>query len=218
MAFPGDTGALTAGLAVFSITVAAVAGPAVGLSPWITTLFTGLALAALTADAAYFGGRGGHVVAEAMPGGAARLRRIAIHEAAHGLIAQAEAVPVRRVLVGSWATLQAGVSGGGLTEFELPPAAKLPLHDLRRWSRVLQAGMVAEELIYGTSAGGADDKAQLGRLWGLSGYDVTTAQREQRQARRDVSSLLRTRRQELEDRADELATTAPRLGRSLLTP
>ena len=61
MAFPGDTGALTAGLAVFSITVAAVAGPAVGLSPWITTLFTGLALAALTADAAYFGGRGGHV-------------------------------------------------------------------------------------------------------------------------------------------------------------
>jgi hypothetical protein len=218
MAFPGDTGALTAGLAVFSITVAAVAGPAVGLSPWITTLFTGLALAALTADAAYFGGRGGHVVAEALPGGAARLRRIAIHEAAHGLIAQAEAVPVRRVLVGSWATLQAGVSGGGLTEFELPPAAKLPLHDLRRWSRVLQAGMVAEELIYGTSAGGADDKAQLGRLWGLSGYDVTTAQREQRQARRDVSSLLRTRRQELEDRADELATTAPRLGRSLLTP
>jgi hypothetical protein len=94
----------------------------------------------------------------------------------------------------------------------------LPLHDLRRWSRVLQAGMVAEELIYGTSAGGADDKAQLGRLWGLSGYDVTTAQREQRQARRDVSSLLKTRRQELEERADELATTAPRLGRSLLTP
>jgi hypothetical protein len=218
MAFPGDTGALTAGLAVFSITVAAVAGPAVGLSPWITTLFTGLTLAALTADAAYFGGRGGHVVAEALPGGAARLRRIAIHEAAHGLIAQAEAVPVRRVLVGSWATLQAGVSGGGLTEFELPPAAKLPLHDLRRWSRVLQAGMVAEELIYGTSTGGADDKAQLGRLWGLSGYDVTTAQREQRQARRDVSSLLKTRRQELEERADQLATTAPRLGRSLLTP
>ena len=218
MALPGNTGALTAGVAVFAITIAAVAGPAVGLSPWITTLFTGLALAALTADAAYLGGRGGHVVAEALPGGTARLRRIALHEAAHGLIAQEEAVPVRRVLVGSWATLQAGVSGGGLTEFELPPAAKLPLHDLRRWSRVLQAGMVAEELIYGTSAGGADDKAQLGRLWGLSGYDVPTAQREQRQARRDVSSLLKTRRQELEERADELATTAPRLGRSLLTP
>lgn len=189
-----------------------------GLSPWITTLFTGLALAALTADAAYLGGRGGHVVAEALPGGTARLRRIALHEAAHGLIAQEEAVPVRRVLVGSWATLQAGVSGGGLTEFELPPAAKMPLHELRRWSRVLQAGMVAEELIYGSSSGGADDRFQLGRLWGLSGYDVATAQREQRQARREVTSLLKNRRQELEERADQLATNAPRLGRSVPTP
>jgi hypothetical protein len=218
MALPGNTGSLTAGVAVFAITIAAVAGPAVGLSPWITTLFTGLALAALTADAAYLGGRGGHVVAEALPGGTARLRRIALHEAAHGLIAQEEAVPVRRVLVGSWATLQAGVSGGGLTEFELPPAAKMPLHELRRWSRVLQAGMVAEELIYGSSSGGADDRFQLGRLWGLSGYDVATAQREQRQARREVTSLLKNRRQELEERADQLATNAPRLGRSVPTP
>ncbi len=218
MALPGNTGALTAGVAVFAITIAAVAGPAVGLSPWITTLFTGLALAALTADAAYLGGRGGHVVAEALPGGTARLRRIALHEAAHGLIAQEEAVPVRRVLVGSWATLQAGVSGGGLTEFELPPAAKMPLHELRRWSRVLQAGMVAEELIYGSSSGGADDRFQLGRLWGLSGYDVATAQREQRQARREVTILLKNRRQELEERADQLATSAPRLGRSVPTP
>jgi hypothetical protein len=218
MAFPGETGALTAGLAVFAITVAAVAGPAVGISPWITTLFTGLALAALTADAAYLGGRGGHVVAEALPGGTARLQRIAIHEAAHDLIARTEAVPVRRVLVGSWATLQAGVSGGGLTEFEPPAAVRMPLPDLRRWSRVLQAGMVAEELIYGSSAGGADDRALLGRLWGLSGYDVATAQREQRQARREVAKLLKTRRQELEDRADQLVASAPRLGRALPTP
>ncbi|MEB3257905.1 MAG: hypothetical protein VKN83_06250 [Cyanobacteriota bacterium] len=218
MAFPGETGALTAGLAVFAITVAAVAGPAVGISPWITTLFAGLALAALTADAAYLGGRGGHVVAEALPGGTARLQRIAIHEAAHDLIARTEAVPVRRVLVGSWATLQAGVSGGGLTEFEPPAAVRMPLPDLRRWSRVLQAGMVAEELIYGSSAGGADDRALLGRLWGLSGYDVATAQREQRQARREVAKLLKTRRQELEDRADQLVASAPRLGRALPTP
>lgn len=218
MAFPGETGALTAGLAVFLITVAAVAGPAVGLSPWVTTLVAGLALAALTADAAYFGGRGGHVLAEALPGGTGRLRRIAIHEAAHNLIAQAEAVPVRRVLVGSWAALQAGVAGGGCTEFELPGAAKMPLHDLRRWSRVLLAGMVAEELLYGSSAGGADDRAQLGRLWGLSGYDVATAQREQRQARREVKAALKTRLEELAERADQLATSAPRLGRPLLSP
>lgn len=215
---PGETGALTAGVAVLVVTLTAVAGPLVGIPPWLPALAAGLALAALTADAALFGGRGGHVLAEALPGGVGRLRRIAIHEAAHGLVAQAEAVPVRRVLVGSWAALQAGVNGGGSTEFDPPGAAKLPLADLRRWSRVLLAGMVAEELIYGASLGGADDRAQLGRLWGLSGHDVTTAQREQRQARREVRRWLGERRQELEERAEGLVRAAPRLGRPLATP
>ena len=169
---------------------------------------------ALTADAALLNGRGGHVVAEALPGGLGRLRRIAIHEAAHRLVAREEAVTVRRVLVGSWAALQAGVQSGGSTEFALPAATKMPLADLRRWTRVLLAGMVAEEMVYGASLGGADDRAQLGRLWGLSGYDVATAQREQRQARREVAQWLRQRRQELEEQAEGLAREAPRLGRS----
>jgi hypothetical protein len=218
MAFPGDTGARTAGLAVFVVSLAAVAGPALGLSPWVPTLAAGLALAALTADAALLGGRGGHVVAEALPGGLARLQRIATHEAAHHLLAEAEGVPVRRVLVGSWAALQAGVNGGGSTEFEPPTSVRMSLVDLRRWSRVLLAGMVGEELIYGDSTGGADDRALLGRLWGLSGHDVATAQREQRQARREVKALLSSRQLELLERAGQLASSAPRLGRSLATP
>ena len=86
------------------------------------------------------------------------------------------------------------------------------------WPIVLVAGMVAEELIYGTSVGGADDRAQLGRLWGLSGHDVVTAQREQRQARREVKTWLKGRQQELEERANHLAQSAPRLGRPLATP
>ncbi|MFN7677506.1 MAG: hypothetical protein ACK5QW_02780, partial [Cyanobacteriota bacterium] len=86
---PSDSGALTAGVAVFTVSVVAVVGPVLGLSPWWPTLAAGLALAALTADAALLGGRGGHVLAEALPGGLGRLRRIAIHEAGHHLVAQA---------------------------------------------------------------------------------------------------------------------------------
>jgi hypothetical protein len=213
MAMPGETGALTAGVAVLVLSLAAVVGPLVGIPPWWIALAAGLPLAALTADAALFGGRGGHVLAETLPGGLGRLRRIAVHEAAHGLVAEAEAVPVQRVLVGSWASLQAGLSSGGSTQFALPATARLPLPDLRRWTRVLLAGMVAEELMYGGSIGGADDRAQLGRLWGLSGHDVATAQREQRQARREVKRWLTERREELERRAEGLARVAPRLGR-----
>ena len=206
---------LAAGLAVGLISLAAILGPALGLSPWIVTLIAGLGLGGLTLDAARFGGRGGHVLAEALPGGRARLRRIAIHEAGHLLVARQEEMAVRQVLVGSLACLRAGLNTSGSTELEPPAHAKLPAEELRRWSRVLQAGMVAEQLIYGQSVGGNDDRALLGRLWGLSGQDVDTAQREQRRARREVESQLRANEQQLQAEADALLALAPRLGRPL---
>ncbi len=203
----------SAGVAVLIISLLAVAGPPLGLSPWIITLGAALALGSLTLDAARFGGRGGHLLAESLPGGQERLRRIAIHEAGHALAAAADGLVVRQVLVGSLACLRAGLGSSGSTEFEPPASAKLPLEELRRWSRVLQAGIVAEQMLYGELAvGGADDRALLGRLWGLSGHDVDTAQREQRRARREVEQWLRGQRQELESQAARLVEQAPRRG------
>ena len=207
------TSPLAAGLAVALVSLLAVVGPLVGLSPWWIALIAGLGLGGLTLDAATFSGRGGHLLAEALPGGEARLRRIAIHEAGHVLVAAEEGMPVQRVLIGSLACLQAGLASGGTTELEPPPQAKLPLEELRRWSRVLQAGIAAEQLVYGASVGGADDRALLGRLWGISGHDVETAQREQRRARREIEQQLGRRRQELEGEAQRLLEAAPRLGR-----
>lgn len=201
-----------AGLAVALVSLAAILGPSLGLSPWVITLVTALGLGGLTLDAARFGGRGGHLLAEALPGGQLRLRRIAIHEAGHVLVARQEAMPVGQVLVGSLACLRAGLNTSGSTELEPPTHAKLPPEELRRWSRVLQAGMVAEKLIYGQSVGGSDDRALLGRIWGLSGFDVDTAQREQRRARREVEQLLRSCQEELHEQAQTLLEAAPRLG------
>jgi hypothetical protein len=115
--------------------------------------------------------------------------------------------------VGSLACLRAGLAAGGTTVLTPPGSARLPLEDLRRWSRVLLAGMAAETLVYGDSEGGADDRSLLGSLWGLSGHDVATAQMEQRRARREVEQWLRAERSRLEAEADRLARQAPRLGR-----
>jgi hypothetical protein len=182
-----------------------------GISPAWIALLAALALGALTFDAARFGGRGGHLLAEALPGGEARLRRIAIHEAGHVLVATEEAMPIGQVRVGTLACLRAGLNTNGSTELEPPAHAKLPEAELRRWSRVLQAGMAAEQLVYGESLGGADDRALLGRLWGLSGFDVAMAQREQRRARREVDQLLKQRQAALESEAERLLSQTPRL-------
>ncbi|EAQ74967.1 MULTISPECIES: hypothetical protein [unclassified Synechococcus] len=210
----GSTAALRVGAVVAGGTLLAVLGPALGVSPWLVALTAGGGLTGLTVDSARFGGRGGHLLAETLPGGLSRLRRIAIHEAGHALVADQEGLAVKQVLVGSLACLRAGIGASGSTEFEPPRHAKLPPEDLRRWSRVLQAGMLAERLLYEQARGGADDRALLGRLWGLSGFDVDTAQREQRRARREVEQLLRRRRPELEARAELLLQAAPRLLRS----
>lgn len=210
---------VAAGLAVLAISLVAVYGPVLGLSPWWIALLTLLALGSLSVDAARFGGRGGHLLAEALPGGRRRLRRIAIHEAGHCLVAEAEAMPVRQVLIGTLACLRAGLGSSGSTVFDAPGRARLSLEELRRWSRVLQAGMLAERLVYDESPrGGSDDRALLGQLWGLSGLDVETAQREQRQARREVERLLRERRHDLEQRAEQLLAEAPRLRLALDQP
>jgi len=194
----------TAGLAVAGCTGLAVFGPLVGLSPaWIALLIGG-GLLGLTVDASQLEGMGGHLLAEALPGGRSRLRRVARHEAGHWLVAQQEQLAIRRVLVGTRACLEAGLRCNGATEFDLPEQVRLPLEDLRRWSRVLQAGMVAEALLEGEARGGADDRALLGRIWGLSGQDVATAQREQRRARREVEQMLKKRLDELDGVAERL--------------
>lgn len=206
------SGPTAAGVAVLTVSLMAVVGPLLGLSPWITTALVGFTLTALTVDAARFGGRGGHLVAEALPGGRSRLRRIALHEAGHALVADREGVAVSAIHVGSLACLQAGLASGGTTVLIPPESARLPLEDLRRWSRVLLAGMAAETLVYGSSEGGGDDRSLLGRLWGVSGHDVDTAQREQRRARREVEQWLRSERMRLEAEAERLVDAAPRLG------
>ena len=208
----GSTGTFRAAIVVATITGLGAFGPVMGLSPaWIVVVVVG-GLVALSVDAASWQGMGGHLLAEAMPGGEGRLRRIAVHEAGHLLIAEAEDLPVQRVMVEPWC-LRAGLSSSGATEFTVPESVRMPMEDLRRWSRVLQAGIAAETVIYGSARGGADDRALLGRLWGLSGHDVATAQREQRRARREIEQQLRQGRSQLEDRVGTLLKEAPRLGR-----
>ena len=70
-----------------------------------------------------------------------------------------------------------------------------------------------ETVVFGKARGGADDRALLGRLWGLSGHDVATAQREQRRARREIEQQLRQQREALDQQAGVLLEAAPRLGR-----
>ena len=78
MADPGEgsTGTLRAGLAVAAITGLGAFGPVLGLSPAWIVVAVGGTLVLLSVDAASWQGMGGHVLAEALPGGEGRLRPV----------------------------------------------------------------------------------------------------------------------------------------------
>ena len=116
--------------------------------------------------------------------------------------------------MGSLACLRAGHDACGRTTLPLPASSKLPLEELRRWSRVLLAGMAAEQVVHGGSDGGADDRQLLGRIWGLSGQSAQIAQLEQRRARREVEQWLEQNRSALDQECESLLSQAP----SLLRP
>ena len=123
----GSTTALRAGLVVAGITGLGAFGPALGLSAAWIVVAVGGGLVLLSVDAASWQGMGGHVVAEALPGGEGRLRRIAVHEAGHLLIAEQEELPVERVMVGTLACLKAGLRSSGATEFTVPDSVRMTL-------------------------------------------------------------------------------------------
>ena len=75
----GSTGVLRAGIAVAGITVLGAFGPALGLSSAWIVVAVGGALVTLSVDAATWQGMGGHILAEALPGGQERLRLSLIH-------------------------------------------------------------------------------------------------------------------------------------------
>ena len=98
-----------------------------------------------------------------LAGGQERLRRIAVHEAGHLLIAQEEQLPVQQALVGTLACVRAGLRSSGATEFAVPDSVRMPLEDLRR---CCAAGRHRyRTVVFGKARGGADDRALLGRLW-----------------------------------------------------
>ena len=77
---------------------------------------------------------------------------------------------------------------------------------------MLQAGIAAETVVFGKPAV-VPMTAPCWVVWGLSGHDVATAQREQRRARREIEQQLRQQRQALDQQAGALLEAAPRLGR-----
>jgi hypothetical protein len=173
-------------ISVFGMTMFALLGPLVNISPVFPAIATAgfLGLAAL--DTFNWQGKGSTLMLDWVASFSAEHRdRVVHHEAGHFLVAQKLDIPVTGYTLNAWEALRQGIPGLGGVQFstqELEQELKtgtISANLLDRYCTIWLAGGVAENLVFGTVQGGADDRQKL--LGVLSQLQLPPAQIQQKQ-------------------------------------
>ncbi len=124
-------------------------------------------------------------------------QRIICHEAGHFLVAQRLEIAVIGYSLSAWEAWQQGQTGQGGIAFAPPPSlisGKL----LQSYCAVWMAGIAAEQLIYGNSIGGQDDRQQLRSILKMAGCDAGSMVRAESAALLQAQEQLALHRPALE--------------------
>ena len=153
-------------IAVFAMTLSALVGPALQISPAIPAVITLGGLTLITADQWQWNGRGTDLVASWFQSKEER-QRLLCHEAGHFLVAYCLEIPVKDYSLSAWEVLKQGETGMAGVQFDLSQVEadcsrwQTRPQSLERWATVWMAGIAAEKLMYGNSTGGEGDQQQL---------------------------------------------------------
>ncbi len=164
-------------LSAFTIMFGSLVGPLVHFSPLIPISAVMALLVGTSLDNFFLQSRCAGLVLDAI---ARRdptyVQRVIYHEAGHFLVAQQLGITITGYSLSAWEAWQQGQTGQGGVAFAPPPnpiSGKL----LQSYCAVWMAGIAAEQLIYGNSVGGQDDRQQLRSILKMAGCDASGAVR-----------------------------------------
>ena len=174
-------------MSVFVMTMSALLGPLIDLSPTIPAIATAGVLGMAAVDTFSWQGNGAALLLDWLAGFSAEHRdRVLHHEAGHFLVAYHLQIPVTDYTLNAWEALRKGISGQGGVQFDTTELdAELQRNTLSaqlldRYCAIWMAGSAAEHLKYNSIQGGRDDiqklRFLLGRL-GLSGGAIAQKER-----------------------------------------
>lgn len=155
-------------LSVFLMTLSALLGPLVHLSPVVPAIATAGVLGLAAVDTFSWQGNGAMMVLDWIAGWSSAHRdRVLRHEAGHFLVAYQLQIPVTDYTLNAWETLRKGISGQGGVQFDTTELEAelqnntLSAHLLDRYCTIWMAGAAAEHLVYQDVQGGRDDLQKL---------------------------------------------------------
>lgn len=159
-------------VSVFSVTMLALVGPLIHISPELLAIATAGGLGLVTVDRFGWEGRGGNLFIDWLSQGSAEYRqRILHHEAGHFLVAYLLDIPITAYTLSAWEAWRAGLPGSGGVVFDADAIeaeieqGQISAQQLDRYCKVWMAGIAAEQVIYGSAQGGGDDRLMLNTLW-----------------------------------------------------
>jgi hypothetical protein len=155
-------------IGIFGMTLSALLGPMLNISPAIPALTTVSILSLATLDSFSFQGKGGALLLDWVARISPQHRdRILHHEAGHFLVAYILGIPITGYTLTAWEAFKQGQPGLGGVTFDtdnLSPNA-LDVQQLQltldRFCKVWMAGIAAETLVYGNAEGGTEDRQKL---------------------------------------------------------
>ncbi|MDF5706524.1 MAG: ATP-dependent Zn protease [Nostoc sp. S4] len=174
-------------ISIFLITLSALLGPFINLSPTVPALVTFAILGIATLDSFSLQGKGGTIFLDWIAGFSSEHRdRVIHHEAGHFLVAHLLGIPVIGYTLSAWEAMKQGQAGlGGVTfdDTELGSqleVGKISAQMLDRYCTVWMAGIAAETLVFDNAEGGTDDKNKLIKVLKILGFSESVYQQKLR--------------------------------------
>ncbi|MBD2195910.1 MULTISPECIES: ATP-dependent Zn protease [Calothrix] len=174
-------------ISIFLMTLSALLGPLLNISPTLPAIATFTILGIATFDSFSLQGRGGSLLLDWIAGFSPSHRdRIIHHEAGHFLVAHFLAIPVTGYTLSAWEAWKQGQLGQGGVSFDDSELAselelgKISAQSLDRYCTVWMAGIAAENLVFQNAEGGADDRLKLAEVLTKLGFSGNIIQQKQR--------------------------------------
>ncbi|MGH1396051.1 MAG: ATP-dependent Zn protease [Trichormus sp.] len=174
-------------ISVFLMTLSALLGPLINLSPTIPAIATFTILGIATVDSFSLQGKGGTIILDWIAGFSPQHRdRIIHHEAGHFLVAHLLGIPVTGYTLTAWEAWKQGQSGQGGVTFDDQELAlqlqqgKISQQMLDRYCTVWMAGIAAESIVFQQAEGGADDQSKLASVLKTLGFSQSLYQQKQK--------------------------------------
>lgn len=174
-------------ISIFFMTLSALLGPLLNISPTLPAIATFTILGIATFDSFSLQGKGGSLLLDWIAGFSRSHRdRIIHHEAGHFLVAHLLGIPVTGYTLSAWEAWKQGQPGQGGVSFDDGELAaelelgKISAQILDRYCTVWMAGIAAENLVFQNAEGGADDRLKLAEVLTKLGFSGIITQQKQR--------------------------------------